>query len=170
MAEWVARQLWLRRRKPSYETAPPTRFTQSRKREAKGAPSRPPAERMPRPLAVCRTCGKDIKRGRSHCAECAVGVATEHITQAARAARVRAHSPEARAKQSDTQRRHRKAAAAWSPSSQPDWLTEKVYLEKIQPALASLSNSAIASWLGVSRCCASRIRSGPRIRKNRRNG
>ena len=89
-----------------------------------------------------------------------MSVATEHITEAARAARVAEHSPEARAKQSDTQRRHRKAAAAWSPSSQPDWLTEKFYLEKIQSALASVSNSAIASRLGVSRCCASRIRSG----------
>jgi hypothetical protein len=67
-----------------------------------------------------------------------------------------------RGTQSDTQRRHRKAAAAWSPSSQPDWLTEHFYLEKIQPALASVSNSAIASRLGVSRCCASRIRSGKR--------
>ena len=162
MAEWVARQLWSRQRKSSRETAPPTRLTQRHKREAKGAPSLPRTKRALRPLAVCRTCGKDIEPGRRHCAGCAVSVATEHIKEAARAARVRAHSPEARAKQSDTQRRHRKAAAAWSPSSQPDWLTESFYLEKIQPALSSVSNSAIASRLGVSRCCASQLCSGKR--------
>ena len=162
VAEWVARQLWSRQRKPSSQMAPPTRLTQRHKRAAKGAPSLPRTKRALRPLAVCRACGKDIKPGRRHCSECAVSVATEHITEAARAAGVRAHSPEARAKQSDTQRRHRKAAAVWSLSSQPMWLTENFYLETIQPALASVSNSAIASRLGVSRCCASRIRAGKR--------
>lgn len=162
VAEWVAQQLWSRQRKPSSQMAPPTRLTQRHKREANGAPSLPRTKRALRPLAVCRACGKDIKPGRRHCSECAVSVATEHITEAARAARVRAHSPEARAKQADTQRRHRKAQTAWSPSSQPQWLTENVYVEKIQFALASVSNSTIASRLGVSRCCASRIRSGQR--------
>jgi CRISPR-associated endonuclease Cas1 len=159
LAEWVARELWSRRRKPSCDT-PPTRLTQSRKREAKGAPSLPPAERAPRPLAVCRACGKDIKPGGRHCAECAVSAATEHIKEAARAARDRAHAPEARAKQADTQRRQRKAHADWSPSSLPQWLTETFYVEKIRPALASVSNSTIASRLAVSRCSASQIRSG----------
>src|SRR5208283_1641106 len=87
LAEWVARGLWPRQRRPIYETAPPTCLTQRHKREAKGAPSLPPAEPAPRQLAVCRACGKDIKPGRRHCAECAVSGATEHIKEAARAAR-----------------------------------------------------------------------------------
>ncbi len=36
------------------------------------------------------------------------------------------------------------------------------YVEKIRPALASVSNSAIACRIGVSRCHASQIRSGKR--------
>jgi uncharacterized Zn finger protein (UPF0148 family) len=158
-AEWVAGQLWTRRR-PSPETGPATRLTQSRKREAKGITSAPKPKPVARPHSICRTCGKSIVTGRLYCAACAVPVATQHIKEAAQAARDRAHSPESRAKQARTQSRLRKAQVEWSVSSQPRWLTEKFYTEKIQPALASVSNSAIASRLGVSRCSGSRIRSG----------
>jgi uncharacterized Zn finger protein (UPF0148 family) len=160
LAEWVARQLWSRQRKDSRVTGPATRLTQSRKREAKGGVCAPAIKPVAQPHSVCRTCGKSILTGRRFCAACAVPVATEHIKEAARAARVAAHSPEARAKLADTQRQRRKAQAEWSASSQPQWLTESVYLKTIQPALASVSNSAIASRLGVSRCSASHIRSG----------
>jgi len=47
---------------------------------------------------------------------------------------------------------------------QPDTVAyARLYLEKIQPALASFSNSTIASRLGVSRCCASRIKAGKHL-------
>ena len=49
LAEWVARELWTRQRKPSHETVPPTRLTQSRKREAKGKSPGLPIEPVPRP-------------------------------------------------------------------------------------------------------------------------
>ena len=42
------------------------------------------------------------------------------------------------------------------------WLTEDVYSRKIQPLLAGMSTSAIASNIGVSRWYASRIRKGYR--------
>jgi uncharacterized Zn finger protein (UPF0148 family) len=158
-AEWVAGQLWTRRR-PSPETGPATRLTQSRKREAKGITSAPKPKPVARPHSICRTCGKSIVTGRLYCAACAVPVATQHIKEAAQAARDRAHSPESRVKQARTQSRLRKVEAEWSALSLPEWLTEKFYAEKIQPALASVSNSAIASRLGVSRCSGSRIRSG----------
>ncbi len=160
-AEWVARQLWTRRRL-SPETGPATRLTQSRKREAKGIALAPAPKPVARPHSVCRTCGKSIATGRRYCSACAIPAATEHIKEAANAARGSAQSPESLAKQADTQRLRRKAQAAWSPSGQPEWLTEKVYTESIQPALARLSSSAITSRLGVSRCSASRIRTGKR--------
>jgi len=50
----------------------------------------------------------------------------------------------------------------WKPSDQPEWLTEKFYITKIQPVLASMSASAIARTISVSRWYAGRIREGYR--------
>lgn len=162
VAEWVARQLWSRQRKSGHETGPATRLTQSRKREAKGTAYVPKNQPAIHPHSVCRTCGKPIVTGRRFCPACAVPRATENILEAARLACAAAHSVEARAKRADTVRQRRKEQAAWSPSSQPEWLTEDFYLSRIRPALASVSNSTIASHIGVSRCHASQIRSGKR--------
>ena len=160
LAEWVAKQLWSRQRKPSQETAPPTRLTQRHKREAKGIACAPSVKPIAQPHSVCRTCGKNIRTGTKFCATCAVPIATEHIKEAARASRDRAHSAEARAKRSKIQRHLRKVQADWSASDHPAWLTESLYLDKIQPALAGFSNSKIANCLGISSCSASQIRSG----------
>jgi len=80
--------------------------------------------------------------------------------QVARAGRIAAHTPKALAKQSNTQRQHRQAETSWSPASQPAWLTAEAYQQQILPRLAKLSNSAIASRIGVSRWYAGRIRKG----------
>jgi hypothetical protein len=72
------------------------------------------------------------------------------------------NNPEARAKQASAQRQHAKAQSSWIPSSEPVWLTAEVYSEKIQPLLAGVSSSAIASRIGVSRWYAGRIREGYR--------
>jgi hypothetical protein len=162
VAEWVARQLWSRQRKPSHETAPPTRLTQRHKREVKRAPSLPQTERAAQFQTLCRGCGKDIEPRSTHCAQCAVSVATERLAEAARAGRVAGHTPEALSKQGNTQRRHRQAQTSWSSSMQPEWLTENAYAESIQPLLATLSSSTIASRLGISRWYAGRIRQGYR--------
>ena len=53
-----------------------------------------------------------------------------------------------------------KARWDWKPSDQPSWLTKRFYLEKIQPLLASLSGTAIAKALNVSRAYANEIRKG----------
>jgi hypothetical protein len=66
------------------------------------------------------------------------------------------------AKETETQRQHAKARSAWTSSSQPAWLTPEVYSEKIQPLLAGVSNSAMASQIGVSCWYAGRIRQGYR--------
>ena len=162
LAEWVARQLWSRARKSNSETSPPTRLTQRHKRQVKGVRPVPLAERAPRPQTICRGCGKDIERGRTHCAQCDVSGATERLVEGAKVGRALSHTSEARFKQGKTQQRQRRAQTDWSPSTQPQWLTEDVYAEKIQPKLTVLSNSTIARALGVSRGYAGQIKRGYR--------
>jgi len=82
--------------------------------------------------------------------------------EVARAGRVAGHTPEAIAKEAATHCKHAQAKPAWNPATQPPWLTEEVFLEKIQPALAQASATAIAKRIGVSRWYAGRIREGYR--------
>jgi CRISPR-associated endonuclease Cas1 len=159
VAEWVARQLWTRRR-DSREIGPATRLTQSRKREAKGAPSLPQAEHVVRPPSLCCDCGKEVGARATRCAKCFAVVPRVGFAQVAELGRVVAHMPEAQAKRGATQKKQRQAERAWMPSAQPDWLTAKFYRDKIQPGLATLGNSAIARHLGVTECYARRIRQG----------
>ena len=162
LAEWIARALWSRSTKPAGESATPTRLTQRHKREAKGAQPFPNAEPTPRPQRVCRGCGKAIRAGRTHCGQCAIEGATQRFEAAARIGRLVSHTPEARSKQSATRRGHAQACSAWNTATQPAWLTSEVYSHKIQPLLASMSCSTIASRIGVSRWYAGRIRGGYR--------
>lgn len=101
-----------------------------------------------------------IKSGRSHCASCAVTVSRAGLIEAAKLGRVLGHSPEARAKQSEKQRRHAAALKAWNPSDLPKWLTEEACREKIQPRLAGITVPAISAALGVSEPYAAEIRVG----------
>ena len=158
-AEYVARALT---RATPQGKIPATRLTQQHKREAKGAPSLPRPIAPPRREKVCRGCGKTIKRLHTHCADCAIGGATERLMCAAKLGRVAARSPEARAKHSASRRRHAKACSAWDASSQPAWLTSEVFSDKIQPLLARTPTSAIQSAIGVSRWYAGKIRRGYR--------
>ncbi len=162
VAEWVARQLWSTTQKRTQSGLPPTRLTQSHRREAKGVSSPHTALAAPRLENFCWGCGKTIRDGRNHCANCAVTPATERFVNAARIGRVAARSPEARARHAESERRHAKARASWDASSQPAWLTSEVYSQKIQPLLAGVSTSAIRSRIGVSRWYASRMRQGYR--------
>jgi len=73
---------------------------------------------------------------------------------------VAGHSPEARARQAEKQRRHAAGVKAWSPSDQPDWLTEATYREKIQPRLSTITVPAISSALGLSQPYVAEIRAG----------
>ena len=161
-AEWVARTLWSTVLKPTRHERPATPLTQRHRREAKGAPSFPPGGRPPRPQTLCHGCGKNIRAGRNHCGQCAVEGATQRLVAASAIGRLVSHSPEARAKQSATRRGHAQACSAWDPASQPSWLTEEVFSQKIQPLLATLSISKIAAAIGVSRGYARRIREGYR--------
>ena len=162
LAEWVARTLWSRDSKSGKSLGPATRLTQSRRREAKGQPSLPPAILPPRRKNLCRGCGKVLRSGRMHCAQCAIDDPTKHLIDAARIGRVTAQTPEARARQAESQRRHAEARSSWAASSQPEWLTAEVYSQRIQPLLVGMTNSSIASRIGVSRWYAGRIRRGCR--------
>lgn len=74
--------------------------------------------------------------------------------------RVAAQSPEAQARRTATKHRHDVARHGWLASSQPAWLNNETYLQKIQPLLASITYSAIASSLRVSMPYAAALRAG----------
>lgn len=111
---------------------------------------------------LCRGCGKEILNRRVHCADCAIGGATERLVNAAILGRVASRSPEARAKHVASRRRHAQACSKWDASMQPDWLTSEVFTKQVQPLLADIPTSAIRARIGVSRWYAGRIRQGYR--------
>jgi CRISPR-associated endonuclease Cas1 len=158
-AEYVASALWTT---ASRSKVPATRLTQQHRREAKCSSPVPPEIPTPRRENLCRGCGKIIRRGRTDCAECAVGGARERLAKAAMLGRAAARSSESRAKRSATRSRNARACSAWDASNQPAWLTSEVYSQRVQPLLAEISSSIIASRIGVSRWYAGRIREGYR--------
>ncbi len=160
-AEYVARTLWATTSPSKSERQLSTPLTQQHRRIAKGRPSFAEVK-TPKPERLCRGCGKTVQGASINCAECDVDVATKRLVEAARAGRIAGHTPEAIAREAATHRKHAQARAAWSPAKQPAWLTEQVFSEKIQPALAQASASAIARRIGVSRWYAGRIRKGYR--------
>jgi hypothetical protein len=159
-AEYLTHTLWATTSRPTHRSSVPTRLTQQHRRDAKSGSA--PTVAIPKPDRACRGCGKTIRAGRSDCGKCAIDGATQRLVEAARIGRIAAHTPEAIAKEANTQRQHAKARSSWATSSQPSWLTSKIYSEKIQPRLAEVSTSAIASGIGVSRWYAGKIRHGYR--------
>ena len=163
IAEYVAQALWTSISRPQSTVARQriaTRLTQRNKREVKG--SDVPPVKVPKPERVCRGCGKAVQGDSTHCAECDVDIATKRLVEAAKVGRIAGHTPEAIAKEAATHRKLAQARVAWNPAKQPIWLTEQVFSEKIQPALAQASATAIAKRIGVSRWYAGRIREGYR--------
>jgi hypothetical protein len=158
-AEYVAHTLWSTTSRPKH---PATRLTQQRRREAKGSSPLPPAVATPQRENLCRGCGKTIRVGRTNCGECAIEGATQRLVDAARSGQMASRAPEARAKHSASRRRHARACSAWDSATQPAWLTAEVFSTKIQPLLAGISSSVIASGIQVSRWYAGRIRQGYR--------
>jgi len=154
-AEYVARTLWTRALRSRAWRSLPTPLTQRHRREAKGRPSFPTVE-APKPDRVCRGCGKQIRRDKRFCADCAVTVTRENFDVGRKAAQ----RPESLARRSATQRTHKQAIHNWKPSDLPGWLTRDVYARKVQPALAQVAKSRIRSALGVSEPYSSAIQAG----------
>jgi hypothetical protein len=157
-AEYVARTLWDKTPQSKSGSLIPTRLTQQHRREAKGRPPFPSVE-VPKPDSVCRSCGKQIRKGKAYCWQCASTVTLENFD----AGRKTAQRPEFLAKRSATQRQHKQAIQNWKPSDLPDWLTREVYVKQIQPALASVAKSRIRLTMGVSEPYSSDIQAAKRI-------
>ena len=159
-AEWVAQTLRTPERKPTNrDRRVPTRLTQRRRSEGRGNNYVLDRTPPPHPTIVCRGFGAATLGGR-HCPKCGREVSREKLIELAKIGRAAATSSESRKKRSETQRRHQAAQQAWNPTTQPDWLTEAAYAEKIQPRLALITISKISTTLGVSESYAADIRRG----------
>jgi CRISPR-associated endonuclease Cas1 len=163
LAESVVRTLWATRPSPAHQFFPATRLTQGHRREAKGMPVDLPTQPLPRPPAFCGVCGVSIEAGRRYCASCAVTVSKENLIEVAKLGRLAGHSPEARARQAEKQRRHAAELKAWNPSDKPEWLREEFYREKIRPRLSGITVRALSSALGLSEPYAAEIRAGRQL-------
>lgn len=159
--EMVARHFWSTTRKRTHSDLPPTRLTENNKREAKGKTSSM-AMPVPIPERVCPGCGKAVAKGCTHCSVCVVEVARARILEIARQGRIASKSPESRARVAKTQRRQALAWRRWEPLNKPEWLTEKLYSDRIKPLLLQCSISQIAGALKVSIPYAANIRLGRR--------
>ncbi|MGB6481993.1 MAG: CRISPR-associated endonuclease Cas1 [Candidatus Acidiferrales bacterium] len=162
VAEWLCRTLWTSQRKPR-DLRLPTHLTQSHRRQVKGGPPLPDAIPLQPPPRVCKICGVQIGPASTYCTSCTRSVSRDTMIEAAKLGRIATHSPKAEALRGTTQRRQQAAQRAWNPSDLPEWLTERVYREKIQPKLATFTVSAIASVLEVSKPYATDIRAGKRV-------
>jgi hypothetical protein len=161
IAEGVVKALWSTAKSASGPSRPATRLTQQHRREATGGSMRSvqPPQSPPR---VCRSCGGPKPKGEEHCAKCAAPGWSEHMRSVAAKGRLVSHTPSAQARRVTARRRNVLAEAAWKPSDQPAWLTERVYVEQIQPRLTTISGSRLAAALGVSKPYAADIRTGRR--------
>ena len=160
VAEWAARMLWTRR--PAGDDSLATRLTQSRRREARGMSLSASTQTIPSTQRVCRICGKSIPAGRSYCSACSVTLAAERMPGVAQSGRIAAHTAEAEASRSATQRRNALARWEWQRSSGKCEIDHCMYDTQIQPQLKRLTNAAIASAIGVSLYYAAEIRRGRR--------
>jgi CRISPR-associated endonuclease Cas1 len=162
IAEMVARTLSLGIKKQVRTGLPATRLTQSLRREARPIAAKPGTEKTLKPVRICRACGEPLKRGQLYCKSCALPAAKERFGDVARLGRIASHTNEAEFSRAKTRQRHAAALKAWDLTTLPDWLTEQVYREKIQPRLRELTVPAISKALGISIPYATDIRAGRR--------
>jgi hypothetical protein len=144
----------------TFKSGESVRLTQRNRREAQGGESLPKVRPAPRPGRICLNCGEDLKGVKTYCKRCGEQISMQRMPDVARLGRVVAQAPVAQAKRSATQRINGLARYAWRSSGQPNWLTERYYVEKIRPVLPTLSGAAIAKALKVSRVYANHIRKG----------
>ena len=162
VAEWVARTLSSGNYRTNRQSSIATRLTQSNRRAGRDGIPVVPTKAAPREKRVCEICGTSIPHNNRYCVLCVTAVSKEQLAEVAKRGRMAAQSSEAQARRSDTKRRHDVARRGWVASSQPAWLNNETYVEKIQPQLAGVTYSAIASALAVSLPYAADIRAGRR--------
>jgi len=162
LAEQMSRMFSASVPKRSKRIFPSTRLTQNSRREGRGISANLSIEAPPRPASLCRNCGAST-RGAQYCRACSPMALRENLINAAKLGRIATHTPKTEALRAATMRRQEAAKRAWKLSDLPEWLTEEVYREKIQPKLATLTVSVIASALGISKPYATNIRAGKRV-------
>jgi CRISPR-associated protein Cas1 len=158
--EWFARALWEESPKMAGYRVPANRLTQSRKRVAQGGV---PAIAAKAPTALqnlCRTCGAPIMHKGIYCRICNAEASKELFAKACDLGRKASLSGKAQAKRTATQRRNARAQHGWIAAMQPSWLDQDAYVNRIQPRLAELTVSSIASAIRVSLGYADSIRKG----------
>jgi hypothetical protein len=161
VAERVVKAIWSTTTHARGSGRPATRLTQQHRREANGSTIRPIPQPQ-RPPRVCQTCGGKMPKGEVHCAACAAPGWRDNMREVAKRGRLVSHTPKAQAKRLAARRRNARAEAAWKPSQQPAWLTERVYVEHVHPKLAKISGGQLVTALKVSRPYAAAIRAGKR--------
>jgi len=159
--EFIAHSLWGGRSSRAHFAGEfKTPLTQSHRREAKGAPT--PLVKMPEREHVCRGCGAPAPHGQ-HCVKCGRELASKTMTELAKLGRMAAQRADAQRKRSETQLRHKAAQKQWRLTPKSNQINEEFYRERIQPRLASVALSEIASELEISIPYAADIRAGRRI-------
>jgi len=161
-AEWVADALWTSIRKPSRnEPKMPTRLTQRRRSEGRGKDFVLNLQVPAHPTKVCAGCGAKMRSGR-YCQTCAREVSRVKLIEIAKRGRLATMSDEAKKKRSETMKRHAAGKKAWRSEPQPSWPDENTYRREIQPRIASVTISSIASSLGVTEGYAADLRADRR--------
>ncbi len=161
-AEWIAQALWSSTaQSASKELNLPTRLTQRRRSEGRGNTFAMRSNSLPRWSRICEVCGAEGVKNR-YCRSCAVEASRENMAQVALLGHMKRKSKNAKARMSRALSDHAVANTWWDPSSLPEWLTEKCYLQQIQPLLRSKKVREIAQAMQVSQPYAAFIRSGRR--------
>jgi hypothetical protein len=164
VAEWISHALWSTLPKPSRKLSPATRLTQRYRSVSKGGDGSSPEPSVVRLTRVCPVCGNSLTDPRSRtCQTCTVAVNRTNMIEAAKLGRVNTHSAVAEARRGETQAKQRRALRNWNPDSQPEWLSETVFRNQIQPSLSRIEASRIAESIAVSHPYATLIRQGNRL-------
>jgi hypothetical protein len=160
VAEWVAQALWNSSRSKK-KAAVPTRLTQRRRSEGRGNNFAMQPGPILRRQKICEVCGAEGVKNR-YCRSCAVEVSKENMARVALVGHSRPKTSKVKARISKALSDHAVANSWWFPSSQPAWLNEAFYAQKIQPQLRTVKIREIAHALQVSQPYAAFIRSGRR--------
>jgi hypothetical protein len=162
VAEWVAQALWNSHHGSSKTIQQlPTRLTHRRRSEGRGNDFRVQTSKAPCQAKICEICGAEGIKNR-YCRSCAVEASRENMARVALLGHMKPKSKKAKARISTTISDHAVANTWWDQSSLPSWLTEKCYVEQIQPLLRGKKVREIAEAMQVSRPYAAFIRSGRR--------
>lgn len=157
-AEYVARSLWggrSSRKIPGQEFKTP--LTQDNRREAKQSSGQ--KVRLPKTEHRCSGCGKSIRPQYDQCFDCATPLYERNLD----AGRKVAHSAEARAKRSGTNKAQAELIRRWNPAELPPWLTRELYISEIIPGLKQVSKAQIRASLNISEPHAIYVQRGERI-------